>query len=526
MNTTALTKNEILYSRRWLIIVTIMMVAILEVLDTTIVNVALPNMMSSLGANQNQITWVLTSYVVASAIMLPLTGFFSNRLGQKQLLLINITWFMITSFLCGIAQSLPEIVFFRIFQGLFGASLIPLSQSILRETFPLEEQGKAMAIWGIGIMAAPVFGPTLGGFITEHMNWRWIFYINMPICLLGLMLTLFVIPSSERHYQRIDWGGLLLMITGVGALQVFLDKGNENDWLNSNLILALFITAIFCLVFFIIRSLIHRYPVIKLKIFKDRNFRISCLALALFAGSMFALITLEPIMLERLFNYPAVTAGWTMAPLGIGGAVVMMFVPFLMKHLNIKIILTVGILCCFYGAILFAGVNLNSTMQEFLINNTVLGFGMGFLMVPLTTYSLATLPAKDITEAAGLYSYSRMLGTSIGISLLSTLVSRTTQIHWHFLTTHINVFNTNFHNWFTFQKLPFMDPVGIVRLGVQFQRQASMLGFLDGFRTIAIVFILLLPLLLTLKTIKLQGSPAAPIDDPVIPASTGITEKI
>ncbi len=500
-----LINNDNLYSRRWLVITTIMMVAILEVLDSTIVNVALPHIMPLLGANQNQITWVLTSYVISSAIMLPLTGFFSSRIGQKQLLLTNITGFMVASVLCGIAQSLPEIVIFRVFQGLFGASLIPLSQSILRETFPLEEQGKAMAIWGIGIMAAPVCGPTLGGFITEHMSWRWIFYINPPICLLGLALTLMVIPETERRYQRIDWLGLILMIIGVGALQIFLDKGNENDWLNSNLILILLVMAIFCTIYFIIRSLTHSSPVVKLKIFKDHNFKISCLVLALFSGSLFSLITLEPILLERLFNYPALTAGWTMAPLGIASSVSMIFLPQLMKHINIKIILITGMVFCICGAIRFTHINLNSSIQEFLANNAFLGFGMGFLMVPLTTYSLATLPKKDITEGAGLYSYSRMLGTSIGISLLSTLVSRTTQINWNALSSHITIYNPNLHQWVASQQLTFLHPIGINRLGLIAQQQASMLGFLDGFRVIAIIFILLIPLLLTLKTIELRS---------------------
>lgn len=483
-----------------------MMVAILEVLDSTIVNVALPHMMSSLGANQNQITWVLTSYVVSSAIVLPLTGFLSSRIGQKKLLITNITGFMVASVLCGIAQSLSEIVTFRVLQGIFGASLIPLSQSILRETFPLEEQGKAMAIWGIGIMAAPVCGPTLSGFITEHMSWRWIFYINLPVCPLGLALTLMVIPETERHYQRIDWLGLILMVIGVGALQIFLDKGNENDWLGSNLIIILLVVATFCIIYFIIRSWTHSYPVIKLKVFKDHNFRTSCLVLALFSGSLFGLITLEPILLERLFNYPALTAGWTMAPLGIASAVAMLFVPQLMKCINIKIVLTIGMVFCIYGAIRFTQINLNSSIQEFLLNNAFLGFGMGLLMVPLTTYSLATLPKKDITESAGLYSYSRMLGTSIGISLLSTLVSRTTQINWNALSNHITLYNPNLHQWFALQHLKFLDPVGVKRLSSIVQQQANMLGFLDGFRAITIIFILLIPLLLTLKTIELRSN--------------------
>jgi DHA2 family multidrug resistance protein len=493
--------NESLYERRWLIIATIMMVAMLEVLDSTIVNVALPAMMSSLGANQNQITWVLTSYVVASAIMLPLTGFLSNRLGQKELLLINISGFLVSSVLCGAAHSLPEMVLFRVMQGMFGAALIPLSQAILRNTFPLAEQGKAMAIWGIGIMAAPVFGPTLGGYITQHISWRWIFYINLPICALGILLTLWVIPKTAKQFQKIDWLGLILMVVGIGALQIFLDKGNENDWLNSNLILALLVTSIFCLSYFIIRSVKHASPVIKLKIYKNRNFSICCLLLFLYCGTVFGLVTLEPIMLEQLFNYPAVTAGWIMAPLGLASGIAMMFVPMLMKRINIKIIFSIAMLCCAYGAYRFAHINLDASMSEFLFNNACIGLGMGMFVVPLATYALATIDRHDVTEGSGLFSYARMLGTSVGISLLSTLVTRMTQVSWHTMVSHLTIFNPQLATWFAKQHLPYLSPLGIARLASQLQYQSSLLGFLDGFKVIAIVFVILIPFIFTLKTV-------------------------
>ncbi len=505
MTTNVLTLQDTLYSRRWLVITTIMMVAVLEVLDSTIVNVALPAMMPSLGANQNQITWIITSYVVASAIILPLTGFLSNRLGQKNLLLLCITGFMFSSLICGLAQSLPDMILFRILQGFFGASLIPLSQAILRETFPLEEQGKAMAIWGIGIMAAPVFGPTLGGFITEHGSWRWIFYINLPVCLLGLALTLWVIPAAKRHYQSIDWLGLLFMVIGVGALQLFLDKGNENDWLSSNLILILMIVSILCLTFFILRSLLHRHPVIKLAIYRDRNFSICCLILFLYCGIIFGLITLEPILLERLYNYPAMTAGWTMAPLGIASGVAMMFVSGLMKRVPIKMILLSGVLFGAYGAFRFSHITLATNMHEFLLDNSFLGFGMGIFMVPLATYSLATVAQADITEGSGLFSYARMIGTSVGVSLLSTLISRTSQMNWHTLSGHATVFNDDLHLWFAHQHLPFLNSVGVFRLATEIQQQASFLSFLDGFKVISLVFLALIPLIFMLKTVELRS---------------------
>ncbi len=505
MNVQALTYDDTLYSRRWLVIVTIMMVAILEVLDTTIVNVALPSMMPSLGADQNQITWVLTSYVVSSAVVLPLTGFISNGLGQKQMLIMNITGFLISSLLCGMAESLPEMVLFRILQGAFGASLIPLSQSILRQTFPLDQQGKAMAIWGIGIMAAPVLGPTLGGFITEHSSWRWIFYINLPVCLLSLFMTFWVIPKTKKTLQRIDWLGLILMVVGIAAMQIFLDKGNEKDWFSSNLIIALAITSAFCLIWFIARSLAHRHPVIKLTLYQNRNFAICSLLLLLFCGAIFSMLTLQPIMLENLFDYPAMTTGWTMAPLGLASAISMMMVSNLINRVNIKIILGICIAVSAYGAYRLTTISLASSMNEFLIDNAIIGFAMGGFMVPLTTYALATIPKPNITEASGLFSYGRMVGTSVGISLMSTLVSRTTQMSWHTLVGHVNVFNHAYQAWFAHQQVKEGSAIGIVRLAHVIGQQSQLLGFLDAFKTIAFIFAALLPLTLLLKHVDLKA---------------------
>ena len=489
--------------RRWLIIFTIMLVAILEVLDSTIVNVALPAMMPALGADQSTITWVLTSYVVASAMMLPLTGFLSMRIGQKRLLFINISGFLISSFFSGLSTSLEMIVVFRFFQGAFGALLIPLSQAILRETFPPREQGKAMAIWGIGIMAAPVFGPTLGGFITEHSSWRWVFYINVPICIMGILLTLFTIPKSSPTKQKIDWIGLALMFIGIGALQIFLDQGNEKNWFDSNFILFLSVISLFCLGFFLIRSRTHRYPVIQLRIFKDRNFTLSTITLAIFAGSVFGLITLQPIMLETLFGYPAILAGKTMAPLGITSAIAMLISSQLMTRMKVKILLLIAIVFCFAGAWIFAHLSLQANQTNFIIANSILGFGMGLFMVPLSTYSLFTLHKKDITEGAGLFSYGRMLGTSIGISLLSTLLSRVTQLNWTELSTRLAASSQPLHAWLRDQHLTLNNPKTTELLGHQLLQQSNMLAFNDAYFAVACTFVILIPIVLGMKSISI-----------------------
>lgn len=481
-----------------------MLVAILEVLDSTIVNVALPNMMPSLGANQDEITWVLTSYVVAAAMMLPLTGFLSHRIGTKNLLLLDITGFLISSFACGTATSLNLMVFYRLFQGGFGAALIPLSQSILRESFPLEEQGKAMAIWGLGIMAAPVFGPTIGGYIVAHASWRWIFYLNAPVCMLGIIMTIAIIPASKKIPDKIDLLGVLLMFIGIGCLQILLDQGNSNNWFHSNFILLLALTSVISTMIFIIRSTTHATPVITLSIFKDRNFTLCTILLTLYCGCLFGFVTLEPIMLENLFHYTPMIAGTTMIVIGVSSGIAMGLSSVLINKINIKIILTTSMLATAIGAFYFSSLSLSASEHNFIIGNAIFGFGLGFFMVPLTTYSLATLPSKHITEAAGLFAYGRMLGTSIGVSLLSTLVARETQINWQRLGEHVNVFNNNLRIWLYQHHLTLHSPQAIGELQATLAAHASMIAFIDAFFLIGILLLVFMPLVLMIKTIELK----------------------
>lgn len=498
--------NSRLAETRWLIIITIMMVSTLEVLDSTIVNVALPNMMPALGANQEQVTWVLTSYVVAAAMIIPLTGFLNTRIGHRRLLLISIFGFMISSSFCGAATSLSMMIFFRLLQGAFGAALIPLSQAILRETFPLEKQGKAMAIWGIGIMAAPAFGPTLGGMITQHASWRWIFYINIPICFVALLLTLLVIKPAKSQKGKIDYLGILLMFIGVGTLQVFLDQGNNKGWLNSNFILLLCIISGLSIILFIIRTIKHRYPVITFTIFKNRNFTLSTIVLTLFAGCLFGLITLQPIMLETLFGYTPMIAGMTMSPLGVLSAIAMIVSSTLMNKVNARYLLVAALLFASLGTFYLASLNLHAAETNFVIANMIIGFGLGLFMVPLATYALATVNKKYITEASGLFSYGRMLGTSIGISLLSTLVTRETQINWHQLGAHISTLNNNLRLWLLHSHMTLQQPQTAAILKKELLQQANMIAFIDAYRLVAFAFLVLIPLVLLMKNVKLESA--------------------
>lgn len=484
---------------RTLIVITVMLVTIIEILDSTIVVVALPAMSGELGASSDQITWVLTSYIVASAILMPLTGFLIESLGRKRLLLINIAGFLTTSMLCGLSTNLEMIIVFRIFQGVFGAALVPISQFTLIETFSKEERNKAMAIWGIGIMVAPVLGPTLGGYITEHMNWRWIFYINVPVCIISFTMALFVIKETQRHFPRIDYIGLSLMAIGVGCLQILLDQGNSKGWLDSNFITRLIVISTVALFFFIVRSLQRSDSVVDLKLFANRNFALCSIMLLLFVGALFSTIAIQPIMLEDLMNYPVIQAGIVMAPRGFASAIAMIMVSGLVKKFGVKPLLLAGIALSAYGTYLMSIFSLNISMSTIIFSSVLQGFGMGLFFVPLTTSAFSTLPKKAEAEATGLFGFCRMLGASVGISILSTIVTRETQVNWHRLGGYINPFNNHLVYWLNQQQLNLQNPETTQRLAHELYRQSNMVAFIDGYRAIAIAFVLLVPLIFLLK---------------------------
>ncbi|CAM4375390.1 MAG: Fatty acid resistance protein FarB [Legionellaceae bacterium] len=490
------------YSKRWLITITIMLVTVLEVLDMTIVNVSLPNMMSSLGGNNDSITWVLTSYIVSAAIFMPLTGFLVKRFGRKRLLLINITGFLITSLLCGASLNLAEMVLFRTLQGMFGASLIPLSQFILRDTFPHEEQGKAMAIWGIGIMAGPILGPTLGGYITEMLNWRWIFYINIPACLISWFLTLKLIKETPTEKFYIDWLGMFLLGLGIGSFQLFLDRGNTEDWFESATITLFAITSVISLFYFIIRGWNKTNHIINLHLFKDRNFANACLMLLLYGIAVFSTISLNPMMLEKLLNYPTLDSGLAMAPRGIASAFAMLLVSKLINKIEPRKIIFIGLLFCTFGTYLMTQFNTLMNPQVFTTAAIIQGFGMGFFFVPLSIIALSSLPKQSTAEASGLFSFSRSIGSSIGISIMSIIVTRKTQMNWNYLGSFLNPFRQQFHLWLAQHQFTIDNPLSIAYLKQTLQQQAYMLGFINAYTATIGIYLILFPLLLVFKPSK------------------------
>lgn len=491
--------SDISSLKRMLITVTVMIAAVIEVLDSTIVNVALPAMMGELGASTDQITWVVTSYIVAAAIIMPMTGFFITRFGQKRLLLLSIFGFLLMSLLCGTAVSMTQMVIFRTLQGVFGAALLPMSQYILQNVYPKEERGKVMAIWGMGIMAGPILGPTLGGLITESMNWRWIFFVNIPVCLIAWLLATQVIDESSRVREKIDWFGFLLIGLGIGALQMMLDRGNTLDWFSSPTITSLAIVAVVALLTYGWRSWHQTHPIIDLKTFKDRNFWIGNFVVALFSASIFSVIVLQPIMLHDLMNYPVLTTGWIMAPRGIAAALAMMMVAGLIQRHHPRYFIFVGMIAAFSGTWWMSYFTLATPQWMIITSGFLQGIGIGFFFVPLSTLTFVNLPDSQNAQATGLFNFTRSLGFSIGVSLMSTFITRQTQVNWHAMVGHLNMFNDSVVLWLEKVGLSLGDPKAVRLLGGVLYQQASTMAFLQSYRLVSVCFLGVLPFVFMMR---------------------------
>ncbi len=483
----------------------------MQVLDTTIVNVALPQMQGQLSATPDQISWVLTSYLVASGILMPLTGYFVDRLGQKRYLLVSIAGFVVTSALCGLSGSLGEIVFFRLLQGAFGASLVPLSQSIMVQTFPVEERGKAMAIWGIGVMVGPILGPTLGGYLTEVLSWRWTFFINLPVGILSLFLTWRTIPDTERRQRSMDWTGLALLGVAIGGLQFVLDRGNQDDWFNSNTIKLTAIVSALAFIAFVYHSLVGKdHALFHLQIFRDRNFTTASLLLGVFGLGLYGAMVLQPLMLEGLLGYPTLTTGLMMAPRGIASMFSMMLVGRLINRVGPRALIVTGIIIFSVGSYAMTRYNLYISPYWVMWPIIVQGLGLGMVFVPLSTVAFSTLAPRYSADAAGLFSLLRTIGSSIGISVVATVLTRNTQITWNQLGGHINPFNPAVAHYLSGMGLTMQSPAAAPLLGHELARQAQMVGFVDAFVLVTWSFLIMLPLVFFMKSPKKKpGSQAA-----------------
>ena len=485
--------------RRLYITLAVMSATVMQVLDTTIVNVALPHMAGELGASNDSISWVLTSYIVASSIFMPLTGYLSDRFGRRRYLMISIAGFVLASALCGLSNTLAEMVLFRCLQGLFGASLVPLSQSIMLDNYPGNERGKAMAIWGMGVMVAPVLGPTLGGYLTEIINWRWTFFINIPVGIVSFMLAMKYVPDTEIKQRPMDWLGLVLLALGIGAMQLVLDRGNQEDWLDSSSIRVFSVIAVAGFGLFIANSInSKKQTLFDLRVFTDRNFVAASILSAAMGLSLYGGMLLQPMMLENLLGYPAMDTGLAMMPRGLASMFSMMLVGKLSGKVNPKMMIAFGIIVSIIGSYMMTGFNLNISGASLMVPLLLQGIGIGFIFAPLSAIAFSTLPRELATEGAGIYSLIRSLGASVGISLVTTYFARSTQASWDHLRGFVQPFNPALMNYLAPLHLK-PDGAGLAVIAQQVSLQAQMSGLIAAFWLITASFVVMIPLLLMLK---------------------------
>ncbi|HZB90092.1 MAG TPA: DHA2 family efflux MFS transporter permease subunit [Stellaceae bacterium] len=485
---------------RALITASIMLATIMQALDTTIANVALPYMQGSLSASQDQITWVLTSYIVAAAVMTPVTGWITGRLGLKRVFLVSVAGFTVSSILCGWAGTLGEMVLFRLLQGIFGAALVPLSQSVLLDINPREKQGQAMAIWGAGIMVGPILGPTLGGWLTFNYNWRWVFYINVPVGILAFLgIMLFVRDTRRDRGLRFDFIGFGLLSLGVGALQIMLDRGEQQDWFGALEIIIECALAVCGFWMFVMWTSIADRPFLSPVLLRDRNFVGSCILIFIVGIILYATLALLPPMLQDLMNYPVTTAGVVMMPRGVGTMFAMLAVGRLINRLDVRLLLLFGLGVTIFSLYQMTDYSLEMDYWPIIWAGLIQGVGLGFLFVPLSTVAFGTLDPAYRAQAAGFFSLVRNVGGSIGISMVETLQDRMTQTVHASLASTLSPFQAALHLPAVQRFWDMHTTHGLAALNQEVTRQAAMIAYIDNFKFMMLVTAVAVPLLLLLR---------------------------
>lgn len=480
---------------RQAVTITIILSSLMVLIDMTVANVALPDMMGSLGATSEQITWVLTSFSMAEAICIPLAGFLTLRFGERQLLLYSIAGFIVLSAMCGQADSLMEMIFFRIFQGMFGAAVIPLSQSILMQVYPKEEQGRAMALFAIGVMVGPVLGPVIGGILTEHLNWRWVFYINLPVGGLCLFLIFKNIQISNLGKSSVDWLLIITMALGIGLLQMVLSQGNEKNWFSSNLILFSTIASVLLIIAFIVRSFWTKGEIAPVWLLKDRNLGISCLIVSCFAVGTFGVLQLQPMLLQELLNYPVETSGFIMAPRGLASAVVLIMAAPLMDKLDSRILIFVGLVLNAVGVWQMSLYSLEIDPFWIVLPSIIQGAGLGLVFAPLSKIAFSTLDPKFITGGTAMFNLCRTIGSSIGIAVINTYFSYVKQLEWQSLGGSLSPDNRLLQNYAEVAGQNITNSAFLEQIAALLKQQSSMLAFIYCFMLMVFIYVALMVLL-------------------------------
>jgi DHA2 family multidrug resistance protein len=486
------------------ITICVILATLMQALDTTIANVALPYMQGSVSASQDQIDWVLTSYIVAAAIMTPPTGYLAGRFGLKRLFLVSVAGFTVASMLCGMAQSLVEIVLFRVLQGVFGAALVPLSQTTLMNINPPEKQGSAMAMWGVAVMAGPVLGPVLGGWLTEAYSWRYVFYINLPIGLFAFLgMSTFLKETPRNSAAKLDWFGFGTLSLAIGAMQMMLDRGSELDWFGSGEIVIEAIVAASAAYLFLVHTFTSPTPFIRPSLFRDKNFSAGILFIAIVGLTYYASLALQPPYLQDLMDYPIVSAGLVMGPRGLGTMAAMFMVGRLIGKLDTRVLLFIGLGLTAWSFYTMTGWTPNIPQPTIIFVGVMQGIGLGFLFVPLSVATLSTLSPEQRAEGSGIYSLSRNIGSSVGISVVNAVLTQTTQANHANIAAYVTATNRGFQAPAIAQFWNPLTASGRAALDALVTRQAEIIAYMDDYKLLMIATLAVVPLLLVFR--KAQG---------------------
>jgi len=505
----------------WIIAAAVMLATFMEVLDTSVANVALPHIGGSLSASTDESTWVLTSYLVSNAIILPATGWLASVFGRKRLLITAIVVFTLSSALCGAAGSLGMLVIARVIQGIGGGCLQPIAQAVLLESFPPQKRGQAMAVYGMGIIVAPIIGPTLGGWITDNYSWRWIFYINIPVGIAAIMMaqTFVQDPPYIRRLikRRIDYIGFGLMAIWLATLQLVLDKGQEADWLAAVWIRWFIIISVGALIGFVVWELRSDDPIVNLRILKNGNFAVGIVLIAVVGAVLYGTTAMLPIFLQTLMGYPALQSGLAVSPRGFGSLVSMFVVGRLIGIIDSRLLMMFGFGVLALSVFLLSGINMDIAISNVVWPNIINGLAMGFIFVPLTTTSMGTLRNEQIGNATGIYNLMRNIGGSIGISASTTLVARSAQVHQAMMVSHMTPYDPSFvqgvHRMQGLMARQTGSPASMHQaFGAMYGmlvNQATLLAFLDAFRELAVTCVICMFLVLLFRKVKSKGGAVA-----------------
>jgi DHA2 family multidrug resistance protein len=495
----------------WIIVISVMFATFMEVLDTTVVNVSLPHIAGNLSATPEEATWALTSYLVANAIVLPITGWLSNYFGRKRLLMTAVVGFTTASFFCGFAPSLAWLVVFRIAQGLSGGVLQPVSQAVMLEAFPREQQGKAMGVWGLGIVVAPMLGPMLGGWLTDNYSWRWIFYVNIPVGIISVIMTkmfIFDPPYIRRSAGKIDTWGIGMLAIGIGSLQIVLDKGQQEDWFSSTWIVWTTVLGLGMLALFILRELITTDPVIHLRVFKERTYATGVFLMTTLGFVLYGSLVLLPLFLQTVLAYPAIQAGIAMSPRGLGSFIAMPIIGLIVAKTDPRKLLSIGLIGAALSLYALGSLNLGIGYWDIFWPQFFQGLSMGFVFVPLTTVTMSAIPRQELGNATSIFNLMRNLGGSVGIASVATMLSRNTQAQYNIMGAHVSAFDLHTRMLLDQIRGGLMSRgmdistatnAAYAQLSGMVSQQAVMVAFVQLFRILALVFAVVVPLVFLMK---------------------------